>query len=80
MTDEKVKPKPNVTITDLAKSYQFDDAKFVIKWNGYNVFVPFMNDGSTPAIGAPVFILSKEGETRIAASHEYHAIMNIIED
>ena len=74
------KKTPNKTVVKLAKSYNFDNAEFVMEYEDCDVFTPINNDGSTPIIGQPIFILSTNKMTRIATDSESHAIMQLLYD
>ena len=78
MADKK--KTPNKIVVNLAKSYNFDNAEFVMQYAGCDVFTPINNDGSTPIIGAPIFILSTKKMTRIATENECSAIMERVKE
>ena len=78
MADKK--KTPNKSVVKLAKSYNFDNAEFLMEYEDCDVFTPFNNDGSIPIIGEPIFILSTKKMTRIATDIESHAIMQLLHD
>ena len=78
MADKK--KTPNKIVVRLAKSYNFDNAEFVMEYEDCDVFTPFNNDGSIPIIGQPIFILSTKKMTRIATENECFAIMKLLHD
>lgn len=72
--------KPNQTIIDLAKSYDFDGAKFLTEWNGFQVFTPINDNGDAPAVGEPILILYNGKDTRVAARDEWGRILDALVD
>lgn len=71
--------KPNQTIIDLAKSYDFDGAEYTTEWQGYQVFTPTFNDPDKMAfIGEPIFILYDGKDTRVAARIEWEQILDAL--
>ena len=71
--------KPNKTIIDLAKSYDFDGAEFENCWNGYKVFNPTFDDPNKIAfIGQPIVILYDGKSARIATDWEWQEYFECI--
>lgn len=54
----------------------YDYAKFITKWNGYDVFLPAFNENREilPALGIPPYILVKDGVVRCATDRETQEI------
>lgn len=72
--------KPNQTIIDLAKSYEFDGAEFLTEWNGYQVFTPIISDGDAPTVGEPILVLYDGKDTRVATREEWSQILDVLAD
>lgn len=69
-------------IRDVAKSCGFEDAKYLMKWNGWDVYVPCFLDPKRigPDIGRPFDILVKDEEIRATIFKEWQEILKKAED
>jgi len=63
---------------ELLGDYNVESVKFLIEWNGHDVFSPVFPEYA--AIGAPVFILVKNGSARKATDKEWPVIMESLPD
>lgn len=72
--------KPNQTIIDLAKSYEFDGVKYLTEWNGFQVFAPTNDNGDAPTVGEPILILYNGKDTRAASREEWGQILDALAD
>jgi hypothetical protein len=62
----------------IARASIYDDAKYIGKWNGYEVYEPIFTDDKEHYIGFPQYILVKGETLRWTKDHtESIAIMDV---
>lgn len=61
----------------MAQKSIYDNARYLGKWKGFEVYEPVFEDDEIHYIGTPVFILAKNGTIRwTAGMEESFAIMD----
>ena len=71
---EQQKPIPP-SVIHIAKNSGFDTAKYMGKWNNYDIYSPSFSDNITHYIGSPLYILFNEDELRWATIKENLVIL-----
>lgn len=60
----------------MSKQSIYDGARFIGKWNGFDVYEPTFAGNEPRFIGFPQFILAKSGVVRWCTEDETRPIMN----
>ena len=73
----------NDKVLQIAKEQGLPTPRFVMKWKGYNVYVPDFQkgpDGEYPTIGVPQFILERGDLVRVTTYDEGFEILDALPD
>lgn len=57
-------------VIEFAKKHGYDDAKFLSKWKGYDVYEPIFDGEDDRYVGLPYVILVKGDEIRLSTPKE----------
>lgn len=64
-------------VLNLIKESIYDDAKYIGKWQGFEVYEPLFNDDEVHYTGMPLYILKKGDVVRWNTINETRPLMSV---